>query len=151
MSIKYTHLGHPAMLCNRYDETLDFYTNKLGCIKLFDLYHDDGSLWLTYIKIARGQFVELFANKYAYDENKQKERSFEHFCIEVDDLPASIRFLKSNGVEVYWGPVDMGVKAEEPYEAHLPGKCGSLCAFIRDPEGNDIELMQFTENSLQLK
>jgi catechol-2,3-dioxygenase len=28
--------------------------------------------------------------------------------------------------------------------------CGSLCAFIKDPEGNDIEIMQFTPDSMQL-
>lgn len=149
MAIKYESLGHPALLCNDYPAMLDFYTNKLGFPKLFDLYHDDGSLWLTYIKIARGQFVELFDSKHAYKENAQKERSFEHFCLEVDDLAAAIRFFKGNGVEVYWGPVDMGVKAEEPFEEHGPGACGSLCAFIRDPEGNDIELMQFTSESKQ--
>jgi hypothetical protein len=39
---------------------------------------------------------------------------------------------------------------EEPYQDYPLGMCGSRCAFIRDPEGNDIELMQFTEKSMQL-
>lgn len=149
MSVKYVQLGHPALLCNDYETTLDFYTKKLGFKHMFSLHHEDGSLWLTYLKVSKGQYIELFFSQYS-SPNKTAERSFHHFCLEVDDISALMNQLKDKGVEVYRGPVDGGVKMELPAKDHNPGLCGSLCAFIRDPEGNDIELMQFTDKSKQL-
>lgn len=150
MAIHYTQLGHPALLCNDMPAMLDFYTKKLGFREVFSLKKDDGSMWLTYVQIARGQFVELFYTSYP-SPNKTKERSFHHYCIEVDDMAAALAELKERGVEVYNGPVDNGKRMEVPNPDHKPGMCGTLCAFIRDPEGNDIEIQQFTDQSLQLK
>ncbi len=150
MAIHYTQLGHPAFLCNHMERTLEFYTKKLGFREAFSLKHEDGSMWLTYVQIAPGQFVELFHTPYP-SSNQTKARSFHHFCIEVDDMAATIAMLKERGVDVYCGPVDGGRLMEVPNPNHKPGMCGTLCAFIRDPEGNDIELQQFTDRSLQLK
>lgn len=150
MSIHYTQLGHPALLCNHMEETLKFYTQTLGFRQVFSLEHEDGTPWLTYVQIARGQFVELFYKNYA-SENRAKERSFHHFCVEVDDMAAVLANLHAKGVPVFCGPVDNGVRMPIPNPDHQPGLCGTLCAFIRDPEGNDIELQQFTKDSLQLK
>ncbi len=151
MPIKYTHLGHPAILCKHYDETLAFYVDKMGFEKKFSLYQDDGSLWLTYVEIAPGQFVELFPQDYP-SANRTRERSFHHFCVEVDDYAAALEGLKERGVDIYWGPTEytFGEKAESGFADREPGMCGSLCAFVRDPEGNDIEIMQFTDKSKQL-
>lgn len=150
MSIHYTQLGHPALLCKDMEKMLDFYVNKLGLRQAFTLNHEDGSPWLTYVQIARGQFVELFYTSYPSD-NRTAERSFHHFCIEVDDMAAALERLKERGVEIYSGPADNGRRMPVPNPDHRPGPCGTLCAFIRDPEGNDIELQQFTDKSLQLK
>lgn len=150
MSIKYTQIGHPAILCNKFAETLEFYTKKLGFKEAFTLYHEDGSPWLTYVQIRTGEFVELFHTTYT-SPNKTKERSYHHFCIEVDDMAATLARLQEHGIEVFNGPVDGGNKMTIPNPDHAPGMCGTLCAFIRDPEGNDIELQEYTEKSMQLQ
>ena len=108
MSIHYTQLGHPALLCNHMEETLKFYTQTLGFRQVFSLEYEDGTPWLTYVQIARGQFVELFYKNYA-SENRAKERSFHHFCVEVDDMAAVLADLHAKGVPVFCGPVDNGV------------------------------------------
>lgn len=149
MSFKYTQLGHLALLCNDMEEMMRFYLNTLDFKYAFTL-KKEGIPWLTYLKAPTGQFVELFYRTYE-SENAPKERSFHHFCLEVKDIAATIEKLKSRGVEIYQGPTSRGVKMPVPNPDHKPGMCGSLCAFIRDPEGNDIELMQFTPDSLQLK
>jgi lactoylglutathione lyase len=148
MGIKYTHLGHVAIRCNDYQKMLDFYVNKLGFEELFHLDKDDGSLWLTYIRVAKGQYVELFPESYEGNNNVYR-RSHHHFCFEVDDLPAVIRLLESKGLPVHTGPIEDYPRMKEPYEGYSPGMCGSRCAFVQDPEGNDIELMQFTGKSMQ--
>lgn len=150
MSIQYVQLAHAAFLCKDVDIMYKFYTEVLGLEYAFTLNYDDGKPWLTYLKTPSGQFIELFYKGYEC-ENKTKERSFHHFCLEVDDMPAVLQKLKDRGIEVFSGPPDLGRRMPIPNPDHQPGKCGSYCAFIRDPEGNDIEIQQFTPDSLQLK
>lgn len=149
MDFKYTQLGHVALLCNNIEEMLRFYLNKLGFKYAFTL-NRDGAPWLTYLKAPSGQFVELFYRTYD-SENLAPERSFQKFCIEVENMADTLQELKEKGVDVYSGPVAKGSKMPIPNPEHKPAPCGSLCAFIRDPEGNEIEFQQFMPNSLQLK
>ncbi|MBC8537146.1 VOC family protein [Feifania hominis] len=150
MDIKYTFLGHPALLCNDIEAEKKFYIDVMGFEEAFTLFHDDGTPWLTYIEITDNQFLELFHTKYP-SPNRTSERSFHHFCLEVDDMAATLEMLKSKGVTVYRGPVDNGRVMDVPNHDHQPGMCGTLCAFIRDPEGNDIELQQYTPCSMQIR
>jgi lactoylglutathione lyase len=149
MAIHYTHLGHVAVRCNDYEKMRDFYVNKLGFEELFHLDDEQGNLWLTYIRVAKGQYLELFPESYTGD-NDARKRSHLHFCLEVDNMPAMIRVLEARGIPVHKGPVKDYPRMQEPYEDYPLGMCGSRCAFICDPEGNEIELMQFTEKSMQL-
>ena len=89
MAINYTALGHVALRCRDYQKMLDFYVKKLGCEELFHLDNDDGSLWLTYVRTAKGQFVELFPEDYPGDNDALKQSplmigvkpsQFQRFC-----------------------------------------------------------------------
>ncbi len=148
MALKYVSLGHVALRCKDVDAMREFYVDRLHCEELFRLNNDDGSLWLTYIRTARGQFVELFPDPYEGD-NDARTASPHHFCFEVDDFTGYIAELRSRGVTVYDGPALVHDEMDDPAKRDR-GMCGSLCAFIRDPEGNDIEIMQFTDTSMQL-
>lgn len=149
MAIKYTYLGHPALLCNDMDAMKIFYIEVMGFEEAFTLFFDNGEPWLTYIEITEGQFLELFYKKYP-SPNKTKQRSFHHFCLEVNDMEKTLEMLHSKGVTVYNGPVDGQRVMEIPNKNMQPGMCGTLCAFIRDPEGNDIELQEYTKDSMQI-
>lgn len=150
MDFQYTQLGHVALLCNNMDKMMRFYLNTLELKYAFTL-ERDGEAWLTFLKVpATGQFVELFYRKYS-SENQSDKRSFQKFCIEVEDMGSALLKLKQKGVEVYRGPVSKGILMEIPNPDMKPAPCGSLCAFILDPEGNEVEIQQFTPNSLQLK
>ncbi len=144
-----TGIGHIGIRCNSLEETFEFYTKGLGGEKAFELCDEDGVPYLTYIAMPGGQFVELFHENYTGD-NKPQKRSFVHICLEVEDFAKAVRQLQANGVKVTSGG-DGSPLLEEPFEERTPDRCGSLCAFVTDPEGNDVELMQFTENSKQIK
>lgn len=152
MTIPYTRLGHISLACKHFDETLKFYTETLGLPKKFELQGDIGSRkWeMSFIEVDKGQILELAPMDYLSD-NTNNKRSFQHFCFEVDNFYAAVRALQSRGVKVYRGDSRTGQLYTEPLERYLPGPCGSLCAFFTDPEGNDIEIMQFTEKSLHNK
>lgn len=61
-------------------------------------------------------------------------RAYRHVCLEVDDLSDTVAAIRSHGVEV-----------SEP----MLGSDCSWQAWITDPEGNRIELHQYTSESWQ--
>ena len=147
--MKINGIGHVAFRCRHFQETMDFYIQVLGGKKTFDLKDEEGRVYLTYVEIAPGQFLELFPADYEGD-NLAQERSFLHICVEIDDFAKTVEALRAAGAVVTVAGRDTPALTEDP-TARTPGQCGSLCAFVTDPEGNDVELMQFTENSMQLK
>lgn len=147
MSIMYKELGHIGIFCKDFDRMHDFYTNKLGCREAFRLYKPDASLWLAYIHVGNSQYIELFPDGYRKD-NTFGNRSHTHFCLEVANFQQALETLRKRGVTVYEGPEGRELKVPGPDKEE--GMCGSLCAFIRDPEGNWIEVMQFTPRSMQI-
>lgn len=147
MAIRYREMGHVALRCKDYGKMYDFYVNKLHLEEKFHLNNEDGSLWLTYIHAGNGQYLELFPDGYDGD-NRFGTHSQVHFCFEVGNFAAALEAIAAEGITIYQGPEQPVL--EPPYEKRAPGMCGSLCAFIKDPEGNWIEIMQFTPKSMQI-
>lgn len=172
--MKINHFGHIALYTNNYDGMLDFYCNGLGLeyvytLPMRDLYRDTKKLmdapdtseekkaefaaqlalweeqldqpWLTYIKIAEGQFIELFrgdqilerANALASDPFRT---GYAHMCIEVEDIKEAVKEIESKGLK-FRRPVSYGPDC-------------SYQAWIDDPDGNQIELMEYTSESYEL-
>ena len=151
MPIQYAQLGHVAYLCNDIDVMEKFYIEKLDFRFSFMLNRDDGSPWLKFLVAPSGQFLELFYANYPAKDNLAGQRSFQKFCLEVDDMAAAIQTLHERGVELYSGPVKFGRRMPVPNPDQKTALCGSYCAFLLDPEGNEVEIQQFTPNSLQLR
>jgi len=126
-----TDLGHPAFAARDVDETIGFY-GMLGIEEAFRL-HNDGSLMLVYFHVSGDRFIEVFPGGPSPDPDR--EQSFMHICLLTDDLHAAVEYLRENGV-----PID-----REP----AVGRDGNWQAWTRDPEGNEIELMQLSEESPQ--
>lgn len=152
MSIQYDGIGHINLVCSKPIETLRFYTEILGFSKKFELSGEyaGGRWFIDYVEIKKGQLLELLHGDFTSD-NRDTKRSFQHFCFEMDDFCKTIRELQKRGVTVYRGPARSADTCQEPLEEYHPGLCGSMCAFIIDPEGNDIEIMQYTPQSRQLQ
>ena len=127
-----TDLGHPAFAAHDVDATLRFY-GMLGIEEAFRLHHDDGSLMLVYLYVSGDRFIEVFPRGPV--PVRDREQSFKHVCLLTDDLSAAVENLRENGA-----PID-----REP----VVGLDGNLQAWTRDPDGNEIELMQLSEESPQ--
>jgi catechol 2,3-dioxygenase-like lactoylglutathione lyase family enzyme len=154
MAIRYAGLAHIALRCNNYEKMFEFYVNKLGGRNVFHLNKDclpegrgDESLWLTYVCFGKNQFIELFSDGYEGD-NAFGKRSHVHFCLEVGNQVEALKALDAEGITIYSSPE--GSKMPKPYSEYPVGMCGTRCAFICDPEGNWIEIQQFTPNSMQI-
>lgn len=127
-------IGHLAYLTNDMSKTLPFYVEKLGFKHAFSLANEKGEPWIEYVMTPDGRFIELF-----HPEGKTVEpgTSYMHLCLEVDDCAAAVAELEAKGVAIRV-PVNKGSD-------------GNYQAWIRDPDGRDIELMQLSPESPQYK
>jgi lactoylglutathione lyase len=129
-----TDIGHPAFAVQDIQRALDFYA-LLGITESFRLNRDDGSLRLIYMQVAGDRFIEIFPNGPEPDANRQQ--SFKHICLLTDDLQGMVEALRALGVKI---------DREPAVGADLNRQ-----AWIHDPDGNSIELMQLVEESPQRK
>jgi catechol 2,3-dioxygenase-like lactoylglutathione lyase family enzyme len=94
--------------------------------------------WLTYVEVAPHEYIELFAGERGmrHAETPDDHCGYLHLSLEVDDIFAAQEELQAKGVPItskaYLGP-------EHTYQM-----------WIADPDGNPIEMMQYTKDSLQL-
>jgi lactoylglutathione lyase len=126
-----TDLGHTALRVHDLDRSLAFYA-ELGINESFRLHHPDGSLMLVYLHLGEDRFLELFPGG---AETPTSGGSFMHICLVSNDLHADVAALESRGVVIDRQP---SVGLDENWQA-----------WLSDPDGNPIELMQLNETSPQ--
>ncbi len=171
MSKTIKNLMHIGLRVKNYEKSLEFYCGALGFEKMFeftkkDFYEmlgkegetqkpsevDNDAIWLAYLRIKNEQYIELFPVPKEEVSEYRENQSFFHFSLQVDDIVEAVRKLRENGVAVYCLHNDIYEnKPAPPVFVPLRGKCGLLIAWTQDPDGNFIELMELTEQSLQKK
>ena len=130
-------IGHTALKVRDLEVSCRFYTDILGFQEAFRIKNDQDVTTLCYLHIADGQFIELFPGgqgTYAYDPDAVGPS---HVCFEVDDIEQALAAIAATGV-----PIDAPIKQ---------GKSGCLQFWIRDPDGNRIEIMALPEDALQTR
>ncbi len=167
------HLAHASFRCSDLDRTLAFYCGLLGLRRKFSLRFDEfvqyqeeqaaaggspmseymrkkieemrhfgGMEWVTYLEVADHEFIEIFSSEGHTDVQTFDIRHFDHIgflhiALEVDDIHAMCEKLRAAGVPILREP-SMGL--ERTWQC-----------WVTDPDGNAVELMEYTEDSLQLK
>ena len=129
-----TGIGHLAIRARDLDTVLGFYTATLGFEEMFRLNNDDGSLMLVYVRVTDQQFLEFFPNGTG-EKPPRGTVGYDHLCLTVADIEATLADLARRGV-----PLDRGLQT---------GRDGNRQAWIVDPEGNRIELMEMSATSQQ--
>ena len=127
-----TDIGHAAFKAHDLDKSIQFYA-KLGIGEAFRLNKPDGSLMLVYLHVAGDRFIEVFPGGAPPDP--ERRGSFMHLCLLVDDIHATVEELRAAGIMI----------DREPKQ----GLDHNMQAWISDPDGNAIELMQLVEESPQ--
>jgi catechol 2,3-dioxygenase-like lactoylglutathione lyase family enzyme len=127
-------IGHLAIRVKDIDRSLDFYVTKLGFEEMFRLDRDN-RLWIVYLRITDTQFLELFPDGTGDRAPDADTVALNHVCLEVDDIDAVIAQLAAKGV-----PLSRPKKVAVDRNAQ---------AWVEDPDGNRIELMQLAPDSLQ--
>jgi catechol 2,3-dioxygenase-like lactoylglutathione lyase family enzyme len=124
LPFRVAEIDHLVLRCRDMARAIDFYTRILGLTEE----HRVAELGLVQLRCGSG-LLDLIPAA----ERVEAGRNLEHFClgVEAEDIEAVLRYLRDHGVEVVEG-------LAERYGARGRG----LSAYIRDPEGNVVELKQ---------
>ena len=134
-------LAHLNFVTNDLSKIIDFYVNKLGMNVKFTLDNKNGQPFGYYFECGNSTFLEFFDQAMAAEVwgGKVEELTigtrYKHFCLEVIGLDELSKELKSKGVDV--SEISMGMD-------------NARQAWITDPDGNQIELMEYGPLSLQV-
>jgi lactoylglutathione lyase len=134
-------LAHLNFMTNDLNRIVDFYINKLGMKVKFTLDNEAGQPFGYYFECGNTTFLEFFDEAMAAEvwggkmDKLTAGTQYKHFCLEVTGLDEYCTQLKAKGVEVT--QITLGMD-------------NSRQAWITDPDGNSIELMEYGPSSLQL-
>ena len=120
---------HTSIFVNNLQETIDFYTEKLGMKLLDGPYHYPGNADMAFVGNDWDAYIELVYDLEDHPPYQLGNR-YEHLALEVDgDLKEYVNGLRSKGVKIL----------KDVYKS--PGGTRSI-AFVEDPNGIPVELLE---------
>jgi lactoylglutathione lyase len=127
-------IAHVAIRVKDITRTLDFYVGKLGFREMLRL-DRDGKLWIIYLRITDEQFLEIFTDGEGETAPGEQAVGYHHMCLAVSDIDRSVRELEAAGIPLF-RPKKQGLDGNDQ-------------AWIADPDGHRIELMQMSPGGMQ--
>jgi glyoxylase I family protein len=128
--LKIAELDHIVLRCRDQERMLNFYTQVLGLIE------ERRVTQIGLIQLRAGSsMIDLVP---ASEPRIESGTNVDHFCLgmETADLTAAMNYLRANAVEVLGEPALR-------YGARGMGSS----IYVRDPEGNVVELKQMQEGA----
>lgn len=126
-----TGMAHACFTVSDLGQSIHFYQDLLGLQPAFDFRREDGTRFGLYLHLGGRNFIELFEGELG---ERAEGQSFRHICLEVDDLRSTVATLRERGLEVS----DPKLGGDQSWQA-----------WITDPDGNRIELHDYTAESKQ--
>lgn len=124
-----TGLSHVTLLVHDLDASRAFYKDLLGYQEPYSLFDTNGHVHLAFIKINDTQFIQLSPEK----ESQTNSDRLREISILTDDAEGMRSYLASRGVKVPAKPNQ--------------GRIGNLEFNISDPEGHQVEIVQYPADS----
>lgn len=119
---------HMCLNVSDADELAEWYQNELGFEKSWEFTSDDGSTRNVYV--ADGNGFELQLSDTDGEESFEDGTAWDHFAMKVDDVDAAFEEINNHGV------------VKEPGDQPA---AGARTAFIQDPDGHVVELVESLE------
>jgi len=124
---------HTSVRTSNMDRSIDFYTSSMG-LKLLgrhEIQQNNAEIAFLRDPNGKGATLELtfYRNQKKFIQANYEDRVFDHLAFEVDDMERVIAALRKEKVTI----------TDEPYRVSAGG---SLIAFIEDPDGTLIELIE---------
>ena len=124
---------HTSIRTSNIDKSIDFYTRLMG-LKLLsrrEIPQNDAEIAFLQNPNGKGAKLELtfYRKQKKFIQADYEERLFDHIAFEVENMEQIISIMRKENVTI----------TDEPFRL---GLAGSLIAFIEDPDGTLIELIE---------
>lgn len=140
-------LAHLCLKTSQLEKMAVFYRDSLGATVKFRYLNKAGQTIGCYFAFGESTFVEVFDHADAHRRSNSTKplepledprdpwlARYNHFCLQVDGLDAYVALIESRGVTV---------------TGRKTGNDCSRQAWVKDPDGNLIELQEYTSESRQ--
>ena len=124
-----TGVAHIGLHTDNLDAARRFYGQQLGYEEAFKLDRPEGGLMLVYFKVNDHQYIEVFP-----DWKGPEQLVLSHIAFETDNAQQLRDYLAAKGVKVP--------------DTLRTGLDGNLSFMIKDPDGHDVEFVQYLPGSL---
>lgn len=132
MSIAGLRFGHVAFRVSDTERSVRWYADAFGAKKIYHAEANGDRPELMFLEFARGQLIEFFTGGKNMMASPPDPIGYIHFCLLVDNLDRALEHLAK-----------MNVKPQRKFI----GRAKQRIAFISDPDGNSIELMEIPPES----
>ncbi len=133
MALPPLRFGHVAFRVSNVERSVQWYNQAFGARRVFHAPRDGDRQELMFLEFAKGQFIEFFSGGVEHVKPPANAAGYQHFCLAVDDLDQMLAHLAALHVQ--------------PHRPPRPGRSHYTIAFVSDPDGNVIELMEITPQS----
>lgn len=140
-------LAHLCLKTSQLDQMTSFYRDGLGATVKFRYLNPKGEPIGCYFAFGENTFVEVFDHADAHRRSKSAKplepleeprdpwlMRYNHFCLQIEGLDAFVKLIESRGITVTGRKI---------------GNDRSHQAWVKDPDGNLIELQEYTAGSRQ--
>jgi lactoylglutathione lyase len=124
---------HTSIRTSNLEKSIDFYAKLLG-LKLMsrrEIPKNNAEIAFLQDPEAKGSILELtfYRNQKKFIQADYEDRLFDHLAFEVKNMEKTLSFMREENVII----------TDEPY---MFGPTGPLIAFVEDPDGTLIELIE---------
>ncbi len=124
---------HTSIRTSNMEQSIDFYTRLLG-LKLMnrrEIPQNDAEIAFLRDPQAKGATLELtfYRKQTKFTQPDYEDRLFDHIAFEVEDMKKTIDAMRSEKITI----------TDEPFQL---SPTGSVIAFVEDPNGTLIELIE---------
>ena len=124
---------HTSIRTSNMDKSIDFYTRLLGLtlVSRREIPQNNAEIAFLRDRQAKGSLLELtfYRNQRKFVQAVYENRVFDHLAFEVKDMEKTVAALRKEKVTV----------TDEPFKL---SPTGPLIAFVEDPDGTLIELIE---------
>jgi lactoylglutathione lyase len=124
---------HTSIRTSNMDRSIDFYTRLMGLKLLRRMEISQNKADIAFLQDPKGKGAKLeltfYRNQKEFVQADYENRLFDHLAFEVPDMEKIMSVLRKEKVTI----------TDEPFKL---GPTGALIAFIEDPDGTLIELIE---------
>jgi len=126
----FKRIAHVSLKAKDLNRSIDYYS-KLGFSTVFR-FTRGGVNYGAYLQIAPGNYIEIFEDPTLV---QVVNNGITHFCLEVESIDSAMMQLSA---------------AQVPFTPKKLGCDSTWQIWLSDPDGNQFEVHQYTEKSMQL-